>query len=520
MKVTRRDCLKAGGLADALTATGCADLTRPVSQPPIPRGWTEEPSGPSHPAPRPQAAPAQHPAQEERGEERAADDFSIWRTLNRAGFGPRPGDLRRVREMGLDAYLEEQLAPERIPEARAVGWRLWMLDSLEADTDFRYELPREQVPPELQQAAVLRAVYSARQLQEVMVDFWTDHFNISQLKGDGAFLKTADDAEVIRKHALGKFRDLLFASATSPAMLSYLDNGRNTRDAGNENYARELMELHTLGVEGGYTQRDVQEVARCFTGWSFEDEGSWRRGAFLFQPEAHDDGPRHVLGVTLPAGLGRRHGERVLEILADHPATARFIAFKLCRRFVADAEAVPGALMERLARTFRRSGGDVRQTLSVLLRSDEFRCGPTRKLKRPFDFVVSAVRALNGETSGKGVLEHLQRMGQLPFQWAMPNGYPDHAAAWLPGLLARWNFAAALVSGQIEGTTVDLEALLRAAKAQAPEAQARALQIALLGRPQPALTARPADDLLRSRGSQALAQAAALLLAAPEFQWR
>src|SRR5439155_17155836 len=223
-------------------------------------------------------------------------------------------------------YLEEQLHPEQMEESPAVAWRLWPLDTLQVDTDFRFEFPKEQVQAELQQAAVIRAVYSRRQLQQVMVDFWTDHFNISQLKGDSAFMKTTDDAEVIRRHALGKFRDLLWASAKSPAMLYYLDNARNTHSAVNENYARELMELHTMGVTGGYTQRDVQEVARCFTGWSLQDARTWWNGTYVFRPEQHDDGPRRVLGVTLPPGLGERHGERVLEMLADHPSTARFVA--------------------------------------------------------------------------------------------------------------------------------------------------------------------------------------------------
>src|SRR5262249_49371997 len=296
--------------------------------------------------------------------------------------------------------------------------------TLQTDTDFRFEFPKEQVQAELQQAAVVRAVYSRCQLQEVMVDFWSDHFNVSQRKGDSAFFKTADDEAVIRRHALGKFRDLLEASAKSPAMLYYLDNTRSTRSTLNENYARELMELHTLGVSGGYTQADVQEVARCFTGWSIQDERTWWHGTFVYHPQAHDDGPRRVLGVPLPAGLGQAHGERVLEILAGHPSTARFIARKLCRRFIADEEQIPGGLVERLARTFRRTDGDIRQVLGVLFRSEAFRYGSARKLKRPFDFVISALRALNADTNGRGALPYLRLMGQTPYQWAMPNGYP------------------------------------------------------------------------------------------------
>jgi uncharacterized protein (DUF1800 family) len=420
--------------------------------------------------------------------------------------------------MRLDGWLEEQLTPERIEESAAVGWRLWRLDSLQVDTDCRFDIPKEQVQAELQQAAVVQAVYSGRQLQEVMVDFWTDHFNVSQLKGNSAFLKTTEDLEVIRKHALGKFRDLLWASAKSPAMLYFLDNARNTSSAGNENYARELMELHTLGVDGGYSQRDVQEVARCFTGWSMHDEGSWRSGEFVYRPEAHDDGPRRVLGRSVPAGLGERQGERVLELLAGHPATARFIARKLCRRFIADEGEAPEGLVERLAATFRRTDGDMRQVLGTLLRSDEFRCGTSRKLKRPLDFTVSALRAVNADTNGRGALEHLRRMGQAPYQWAMPNGYPDRAAAWLPSLLARWNFALALVSGQVDETKVDLPGLMRRAGARTPGEQSRALQVAILGKVGTDAGAPELERLVQ--GADGLAQGAALLLSSPGFQWR
>jgi uncharacterized protein (DUF1800 family) len=482
-----------------LAAAGCTPLTRGLSQPEPAEGWAESAGD---------------------GSTGASSDAVLLRIVNRTSFGPRPGELKRIREIGVDAYLEEQLHPERLDESPAVAWRLWPLDTLQVDTDFRFELPKEQVQAELQQAAVIRAVYSRRQLQEVMVDFWSDHFNVSQLKGDSAFFKTADDEAVIRRHALGKFRNLLQASAKSPAMLLYLDNTRNTKSTVNENYGRELMELHTLGVHGGYTQRDVQEVAHCFTGWSIQDERTWWHGEFVYHPDQHDDGARHVLGVDLPAGLGQKHGERVLEILADHPSTAHFVARKLCRRFVADQGAIPSALVERLAQTFRQTDGDIRQVLGALFRSAEFRGGAGRKLKRPFDFVVSALRVLNADTDGQGVLPHLHRMGHAPYQWAMPNGYPDRLEAWLPSLLGRWNFAAALASGQVPGTAVDLEELIRTAGAERAPAQATALQTAILGRVEPRLTTRLVSDFLGAGHPEGLAQAAALLLASPAFQWR
>src|SRR5437016_4824538 len=215
--ITRRDCLRQGGLAAAaMAAAGCVPLTRGLSQPEPPERWAETGG--------------------RRGE--PGGEAALRRVVNRTSFGPRPGDLKRIRESGIDAYLEEQLHPERLEESPAVGWRLWPLDTLQVDTDFRFEFPKEQVQAELQQAAVTHSVYSRRQLQEVMVDFWSDHFNVSQLKGDSAYLKTAEDDAVIRRHALGKFRDLLQASAKSPAMLHYLDNARNTQSAVNENYGR------------------------------------------------------------------------------------------------------------------------------------------------------------------------------------------------------------------------------------------------------------------------------------------
>jgi uncharacterized protein (DUF1800 family) len=498
--VTRRDCLKGGALAaGALAASGCAGVLEGRLQPTVPQGWLAAAEG---------------------GLKGSRAERAALRTLNRAAFGPRPGDLAQIQKTGLDGWVDEQLAPEKIEESSAVGWRLWRLDTLQADTDFRFALPKEQVQAELQQAAVVQAVYSRRQLQEVMVDFWTDHFNVSQLKGDSAFLKTTEDVQVIRRHALGKFRDLLWASAKSPAMLYYLDNAGNTKDEGNENYARELMELHTLGVDGGYTQRDVQEVARCFTGWSMHGEGAWRNGEFVYRPDTHDDADRRVLGRFVPAGLGQRQGERVLEILAEHPSTARFIAWKLCRRFIADEGQIPHGLVEQLARTFRRTDGDMRQVLSVLLRSEEFRHGSRRKLKRSFDFTVSALRAVNAETDGRGVPAYLQRMGQAPYQWAMPNGYPDRTPEWLPSLLGRWNLAVALVSGQIEGTKVDLDDLMRRAGARTSRERAGALMEAVLGRTGTKTGVTDLTRLIESGGSSGLAQGTALLLSSPAFQWR
>jgi uncharacterized protein (DUF1800 family) len=319
-------------------------------------------------------------------------------------------------------------------------------------------------------------------------------------------------------------------------MLFYLDNDKNRRrDAAtgvgpNENYARELLELHTLGVDGGYTLKDIQEVARCFTGWAYKKGLQAWPGDFVFQRDHHDDGPKRVLGVPIPAGQGIKDGEQVIDIVCRHPGTARFIARKLCRRFVADRP--PAPLVERLAGVFGKTDGDMKQVLSELFHSEEFRRGTGRKLKRPFDFTLSALRALNADTTGDGVLPYLERMGQLPYKWAMPDGYPDRAEAWTPSLLARWNFAVDLVQGKVGGTAVDARALARAAGHVAPASLpatvqsepleiCRALSRSVLGR---ALTPEKLEAMAALGSGAAdldgVRQWLALLICAPEFQWR
>jgi uncharacterized protein (DUF1800 family) len=343
------------------------------------------------------------------------DDRTIVHVLNRLGYGPAPGDVERIRETGLQAYIARQLQPEHIADAvmaeRLAGFTTLALSTRElADQYFLPalmarreaqraaaaagqdpEMTRPQQPPvaradgearvllELNGQKLLRAIYSERQLEEVMVDFWFNHFNVFAGKGPTRMYLTAYERDTIRPRAFGRFRDLLGAVAESPAMLFYLDNWQsaappeaegmqprrrllnvpppqNRRRGLNENYARELMELHTLGVDGGYTQKDVQEVARAFTGWTIEMPR--QGGAFRFEPRLHDNGEKIVLGTKIPRGGGKRDGEMVLDLLARHPSTARFIATKLARRFVADEP--PAALVARAAATFRDTDGDIR----------------------------------------------------------------------------------------------------------------------------------------------------------------
>jgi uncharacterized protein (DUF1800 family) len=284
------------------------------------------------------------------------------------------------------------------------------------------------------------------------------------------------------------------------------------------------MELHTLGVHGGYTQKDVQEVARCLTGWTVEQRFLRRRGAFRFDASRHDDGPKTVLGVKIPAGGGERDGERVLEILAAHPSTARFLARKLCRYFLG-AEGTPWEA--KLAAIYTKTGGDIRAMLRPLLLSEELLAAPPI-LKRPFDFMVSALRALSADTDGgKPLQEHLSRMGQPLYQWPMPDGYPDRTASWTGSLLARWNFALALSAGEVSGTRVPLAELVKA-YGDGTDPGAAMLALTLCRRPddpevhalRAALKAAPPVPADPDKPDATHGTAAALSLASPAFQWR
>jgi uncharacterized protein (DUF1800 family) len=520
----------------------------------------------------------------------------IVHVLNRLGFGARPGDVERVKAMGLENYINQQLNPEKISDTVAEN-KVRDLNVLNMTTAELYEkfpqpgqllrqlqargkLPADlaearenrvkggknststempsaempskemkrdsmpstemapnparnnQNPPpgnplenekyrqvlqdyyrenglqqpqrimaELHASRILRAVYSERQLQEVMVDFWTNHFNVFAGKGADRWLLPSYDRDTIRPNALSKFSTLLQATAQSPAMLFYLDNfqsvspnananrGRGLlqqlraeqrpqqqRRGINENYARELMELHTLGVDGGYTQKDVQEVARCFTGWTIFQprggaaavnammgEGARRNaGTFFFNQRVHDDGEKIVLGQKIPAGGGIKDGLMVLDILAHHPSTAKFIATKLVRHFVSDNP--PQALVDRAAATFTKSDGDIRETLKTIFFSKEFNSTESyrAKIKRPFELVVSAMRTLGAETNG-GPQTHqwIARMGEPLYGFQTPNGYSDAAESWVNtgALLERMNFGLALANNRIPGTRVNLSTL-------------------------------------------------------------
>jgi uncharacterized protein (DUF1800 family) len=412
-----------------------------------------------------------------------SDDATITHILNRLTFGVRDGDIDRVRALGVDKWLDEQLHPSRIDD-HAVEAMLPQLEAAPAGSDQKElrRFARQQVIT-LASGKLLRAMYSDRQLQEVLVDFWFNHFNVFAGKGRTSMFLPDYEREVIRPHVFDRFRDLLEADAKSPAMLFYLDNWlnsdpnaaqriaelRGTRRFGrlraqqppnqkkqarglNENYGRELLELHTLGVDGGYTQQDVINVARAFTGWTID-----RDGRFRFAPALHDPGEKIVLGHTIKAGGGIEDGEEVLDVVASHPATARHIAFQLAQRLVGDEP--PKAIVDRAAKRFLDTKGDLREVVKTIVTSPEFLSPGVRntKFKTPFELVVSAVRSTGAAVSdARPFVQTLQQLGQPLYMCQPPTGYHDTADAWVSagGLVTRMNFATRLASGAMPGVTL------------------------------------------------------------------
>jgi uncharacterized protein (DUF1800 family) len=534
---------------------------------------------------------------------RLTEEQRIVHVLNRLGFGPRPGDLERIKQIGLENYITQQLAPEKIADT-VVENKTQELSALKLSTAELYEkypqpaqlirrlqdrgmLPKDisdakndaknpqenpeyrrmiqeyykengleqpqRIVAQLQASRILRAVYSERQLQEVMVDFWTNHFNIFFGKGADRWLLPAFDRDTIRPHAMGKFSALLQATAQSPAMLFYLDNFQSVSpNAGggraqemmmnaqqrprrgiNENYARELMELHTLGVDGGYTQKDVTEVARCFTGWTIfqprggaaavnalaGEEARRRRpaGSFFFNMRAHDDGEKVVLGNKIAAGGGFNDGLKVLEILARHPSTAKFLATKLVRHFVSDNP--PPALVNRVAAAFTKSDGDIRETLKAIFFSNEFYSPEAyrAKVKRPFELAVSAIRVLGADTNGgQGTHQWIARMGEPLYGFQTPNGYSDAAESWVNtgGLLERMNFGVALAGSRIPGTKVDLAQVVKE-NADKKKMVDESLRMILAGE----VSAATRESLVKQVDpADPIAKVVGLILGTPEFQ--
>jgi uncharacterized protein (DUF1800 family) len=586
-------------------------------------------------------------------------DEAILHALNRLSYGPRPGDVERVRQVGLAKWIDSQLKPASLDD-KPLEVRLENLPTLrlsatalirdypqpkqaakqaaaaqmraaaagpareaqagpaegspgmpktpapgENDAARSGDAPSPMKQPsansatpgagkraalgidpnavprpiaddskrpariveELAMAKMTRAIYSDRQLQQVMDDFWFNHFNVFAGKGEDRYYLTSYERDVIAPHALGKFKDLVTATAKSPAMLFYLDNfmsadplaaqrlaeqraaRRQTRRRSgrspenpqatkkkqgrglNENYGRELMELHTLGVDGGYTQKDVSEVARSFTGWTIEKPRE--NPQFKFDERIHDPDPKMVLGKKIHAG-GMKDGEQVIELLARHPSTARFISTKLARRFVSDHP--PPALVARMADTFRKTDGDIREVLGAMIYSPEFwsRNAYRAKIKTPFEFVASTVRALGTDVdTAMPLVQWVSRIGEPLYQCQPPTGYSDRAEAWVNAgaLLNRLNFSLALAGNKVRGSRTDAAALLGpSSTADSKAILDRAVQLFLGGQAGPATIEtlkKQLDDpqVIQARlddpaKSADLGVITGLVLGAPEFQRR
>ncbi len=457
--------------------------------------------------------------------------------LDRFAFGPRPGDRARVQQMGARAWVEGQLAPSSGPDPAAqaalapyrdaLSPPLELLDifakrDLDDDASMKARFKNVSVRKLLgteMMAEISRHVASDRQLEEVMVDVWTNHFNVFALKGPVRVLAADYVERAIRPHALGRFEDLLVASAHHPAMLVYLDNVRSTSKRGlNENYARELLELHTLGADGGYTQADVIAVARILTGWSIVRPAQGAP-AFVFRPRLHDVGEKVVMGRTFPAGHGADEGDALLHMLAASPATARHVARALCERFVADD--APPACVDRVAASYVRTGGDVRAMIRTIAASSGFWQHRDNKLKSPLELLVSAVRAVGGAPDGSlGLARASAALGEPLLLDPVPTGYPDRADAWsgASALLARMSFATALASGRLPGVRTDLSRAVPASSN--PDALVKSVDDSLLG-------GRGSDRTLAAIREQvggvrdagrARQLAVALALGSPEFQ--
>ena len=549
-----------------VVACSCASAPTPRVAPPI----APQPSAPSIVAPPPPpVSNAIHSAWDARKQASHA--------LERLAYGPRPGEADAIAAAGVEAWIRRQMKPSTIADTVAEG-KLRELPTLTlspAELHIQYPRPKNatatatptptatatatvtptptqgtladhrpaEIDRELAIQKLVRAIDSERQLQEVLVDFWFNHFNVFADKGADKWLVGAYERDAIRSHVFGRFRDLLGDVAHHPAMLFYLDNWLSVADGApgigkspqqkrpsglNENYGRELLELHTLGVDGGYTQDDVREAARAFTGWSIEKPNDEAR--FVFRKKKHDNGGKTILGQAIEPGGGEHDGEAVLDLVANHPATARFIARKLCAKFVSDA--VPTALVDRVADVFTRSGGDLSATYEAIFFSDELWADAAdgSKTKTPLEVAASAVRAVGAQVSVETDLPRwVARMGEPLYRAQPPTGYKETADAWVStgALVARIDFGLALAAGRVKGVALDSERLVGTTPPDDPAQLVDRLAPKIVPRPLSPTTRDTIVAQLRASNHgltyqeaspTQLPQALGLLLGSPEFQ--
>ena len=417
--------------------------------------------------------------------------------------------------------------------------------------------PQRIIENELAQTKILREVFSQRQLEEVMTDFWFNHFNVFLPKGADRYFVTTYERDVLRPRALGKFEDMLVATAKSPAMLFYLDNwlsegpdspkalgipehpdrkrpfrpnGKRKSEGLNENYAREIMELHTLGVDGGYSQQDVTELAKVLTGWTIEKPNDG--GGFKFDARMHEPGPKVVLGHRIKE-KGEKEGMKMLHLLATNPHTAHFISLKLAQRFVSDNP--PDSLVEHMTQTFLKKKGNIREVLTTMFRSPEFWSEDAyrAKVKTPLEFIVSAARATSAKiTDAAPLAGQLNNMGMPLYAMQPPTGYSMKAEKWVSSsaLLARMNYALALTANHVKGVQINMDSLTGGPTTNTASDQtlaaieytllsgevSQATHNSILHRLQdPAISQRKLDDPARDPSVSAIA---GLLLGSPDFQ--
>jgi uncharacterized protein (DUF1800 family) len=432
MSLTRRDAILLGGAA-AIAASGCGRVATEVRRRKKTEPW-REPSDPK-----------------------------VTRLLDRMTFGWSADEEANYVALGHQTYIDRQLKAD-FDEPLDLNFQLEGLDCLRMQSVELMDIQRERVIQELQCAAILRATYSPNQLKERMVDFWSNHFNIYSQKKDGAFFKSAEEEEIIRENALGSFHVMATKMSQSPAMLLYLDNEQNIKEHPNENYARELLELHTLGIYGGYSQKDIQEVARCLTGWKVEDRGPLNQrqfppvaeGSFRFDKDAHDDGAKTVLGHSIPAGGGVNDGEMVLAIVVNHPSTSKHLARKLVKFFTGSQSE---SLEKIVADAYVSNKGNIAAMVRPILLSEELTTGDPI-IRRPMDFICASLRrAAAISDGGPDIQKYLRSLGQPMYEWPMPDGYPVDQLSWANTILPRWQFAYDLAFGKIANTTIKAEAM-------------------------------------------------------------